>query len=102
MGIDKRHFHSAFLHNGKMYIFGGYSTFTEAYSNEVFSFDFSTMEWEILAPLGGIISPRSGTSVSQQGDLVYFFGGYTIKGHSSDLFSYNISNDLKEKFNDLE
>ena len=56
-----------------------------------------TMEWELLAPLGGIISPRSGTSVSQQGDLVYFFGGYTMKGHSSDLFSYNISDNMREK-----
>jgi len=93
----KRHFHSAFIQKGKMYIFGGYSTFSEAYSNEIFSLDFATMQWELLVPLGNTISPRSGTSVSQQGDTVYLFGGYTIKGHSSDLFSYNIRENYFEE-----
>jgi len=57
----------------------------------------ATMQWELLVPLGNTISPRSGTSVSQQGDTVYLFGGYTIKGHSSDLFSYNIRENYFEE-----
>jgi len=88
---DGRLFHTAVLHNGSMYVFGGNSN---GYYNDLQRFHLETQRWTLIHQEGGDPppSPRYGHSAVVFGDSMYIFGGYDKDGFAcNDLHEYNFS-----------
>jgi N-acetylneuraminic acid mutarotase len=87
----KRTSHSAVIHNGKMYVFGGFSG--EEYLNDLFELDLETETWTDITPLcrGDIPSPRSRFCAAVHGDSMYVLGGWNKIGYFNDFYAYNFA-----------
>ncbi|XP_066147064.1 kelch domain-containing protein 3-like [Euwallacea fornicatus] len=70
-----RRSNSAFVHNGKMYVFGGYNAVEEKHYNDLHMFDPETNVWKLIKPQGKSPCERRRQACSKVGDKVYFFGG---------------------------
>ena len=67
-----RHDHSAVIHDGVMYIYGGRSDETKG---DLWAFDFATMTWTEM-PMSPDMAPRHGHGAAVIGDAMYVYGGY--------------------------
>jgi len=85
--------HTAVVHEGKMYVFGGYSETKGAPINDVSVYDFSTGVWSaskcaVCLPEG---SERYGHTALVNGDIMYMFGGMGGGFEAfSDVWAYDI------------
>uniref|UniRef100_A0A0R3S182 Kelch domain-containing protein n=1 Tax=Elaeophora elaphi TaxID=1147741 RepID=A0A0R3S182_9BILA len=70
-----RRSHSAWVHNNKMYIFGGYLGTENRHLNELHEFDPTTSCWHRLKPFGIGPSPRRRQCAVVVGERVFLFGG---------------------------
>ncbi|KAL6048560.1 Attractin-like protein 1 [Balamuthia mandrillaris] len=84
-----RHFHSAVLHDGCMYIFGGTSN---GYYNDLFRFHLESQEWKQIKAANKGPSPRYGHSAVVYENSMYIFGGYDKDGlECNDLYAFNFA-----------
>ncbi|XP_076273431.1 kelch domain-containing protein 3-like [Rhynchophorus ferrugineus] len=70
-----RRSNSAFVHNGKMYIFGGYNSVKSKHYNDLYVFDPETCVWTKLHPQGTSPCARRRQACAKVGDKVFIFGG---------------------------
>ncbi|XP_018336196.1 kelch domain-containing protein 3 [Agrilus planipennis] len=70
-----RRSHSAFVHNNKMYIFGGYNALFVEHYNDMFEFNPVTLEWKMMNPLGKAPCNRRRQACIVSGDRLFLFGG---------------------------
>lgn len=71
---------TAYMHDNKLYLFGGDNSYHE--SSESFALNFNNNTWskpDITRPL----PPRTGVSVINKNNTTYFFGGYQYKSSTS-------------------
>ena len=89
-------FMSTWVHDGKVYCFGGMvgreSMFT--LTNQLFCYNTSTNSWELPTTRGNIPSPRWNHSTFVTGDTAFVFGGSTdVKdSFTNDLFTLDMVN----------
>lgn len=100
-GPKGRHFHTANVYNGGMFIFGGKNN---SYMNDLWRFDLGvfsfacivtsieTHVWTQLVPVSGRPpSKRYGHSVVFWGNSMWVYGGFDDFGYKSDeLFQFNL------------
>ncbi len=71
------------VHNGKIYILGGYSSEEQATVDWIQEYDPSTDSWQIV---GNMLTPRLGHTADIHNGIVYYFGGASF-GEDAN-FSY--------------
>ncbi|KAB0799598.1 hypothetical protein PPYR_00841 [Photinus pyralis] len=74
-----RRSHSAFVYNGKMYIFGGYNALKLQHYNDLFEYDPITSEWTLIKPQGNGPCSRRRQACIVVSDRVFLFGGTSPK-----------------------
>ena len=76
----------------RMLLFGG-QTGPSAYSNEVWSLDFSTNTWQLISPAGSPPSSRSQSAGVYDviGDQLLIFGGYDGSENLEDTWQLSLS-----------
>jgi len=92
----RRRSHKALVHNGEMFVFGGYTTKTE---NDLYKFNFLTSTWTLLHPTGSIPCTRSRFAMSKWENKMYILGGFNqalnkteSDTYLNDLFELNLDN----------
>lgn len=72
--------HSAVVHEGKMYVFGGFLSVDKgSYSNDIYAFDLEKGEWEkIEVASSRSPSPRANSSLTVVNNNLYIFGGTNL------------------------
>jgi N-acetylneuraminic acid mutarotase len=85
-----RRSHSVWVHNGKMYLFGGFISTKNRHFNDVHVFDPKTNQWRRIEPHGSVPSPRRRQCTVVVGDRVFLFGG------TAPQKSQKVSNDLMD------
>ncbi|CAH1124306.1 unnamed protein product [Ceutorhynchus assimilis] len=70
-----RRSNAAFVHNEKMYIFGGYNAVRGKHYNDLYMFDPETFVWTKVNPKGRWPCKRRRQGCAKVGDRVYIFGG---------------------------
>uniref|UniRef100_A0A1B6DWJ7 Kelch domain-containing protein 3 n=2 Tax=Clastoptera arizonana TaxID=38151 RepID=A0A1B6DWJ7_9HEMI len=78
-----RRSHSAFVHDGKLYIFGGYNSLREEHFNDLHRFCPKTLTWQHIKAQGEPPTKRRRQSCVVLGDRMFLFGG-TSPGLSED------------------
>lgn len=80
--------HSAVVYKDKMYIFGGFDSFLQEYSNELYEYDFLTRIWKRSKALS--VPGRTGHTAVVKNNEMYIFGGLLPNGKLlDDLHCYN-------------
>eukprot|EP00128_Syssomonas_multiformis_P008995 Colp12_sorted_trinity150504_noHs@35962 len=82
--------HMCTVHNGKLYVFGGWN-FSKP-SNIMYTFDFATNEWSTIVPTEGAQWPsaRFHPAGVHDGNDWYMFGGSSdINTHMNDLYVFH-------------
>lgn len=74
-----RRSHSAFVYNGKLYIFGGYNAQLKSHFNDLDCFDPEERVWRNICIKGSGPCPRRRQCCVLSGDQVYIFGGTSPK-----------------------
>lgn len=88
-GVSERNNHSAAAYNGKLYIFGGYSsTAPGGRKNDLWEYNIGSDTWR---QLGVGASIRNTHTLTSHGDKLYLHGGWNGEEHFSDMWAYNIS-----------
>lgn len=77
------------MHGTKLIIMFGFDG--AQWLNDIYEFDFDTLEWEIVIPSGDVPSRRSCPAWVQNDDTIYVHGGYDGITRFSDLYSFNIN-----------
>ena len=86
--------HSATLHNGNMYIFGGKDNESEKL-DDLWVYNIADSKWTQLNPEGDIPYPRSGHSCDIYDDWLVLFGGiWDVTKELNDLWFYSISKNV--------
>ncbi|AFZ80558.1 kelch domain containing protein [Theileria equi strain WA] len=70
------------------YLFGG--RIGELYNNDLFTFNASTFDWEIVRTTGSIPCRRSGHTLTKIGKSLYLIGGQNENGTLGDIYEYEI------------
>ncbi|KAL3266083.1 hypothetical protein HHI36_010269 [Cryptolaemus montrouzieri] len=90
-----RRSHSAFVHDGNMYIFGGYNALQGKHFNDLFEFSPSKLEWRKITTFGEVPCERRRQSCVLVGNRVFLFGG------TSPLPNfYEVGQDIEDKLID--
>ncbi|XP_033116770.1 multiple epidermal growth factor-like domains protein 8 [Anneissia japonica] len=87
-----RRSHSVVLYQDELIVFGGLLN-NVSYSNELWSFDISTLEWQLLgAGSDSIPVPRADHSASiVEYSALYIFGGHSVgENFLGDLYKYDL------------
>ncbi|CAG7724005.1 unnamed protein product [Allacma fusca] len=84
-----RRSHSAFMHNGFMYIFGGYNGVSDEHFNDMFRYDPETGEWQQVTPFGHGPAPRRRQGCVVIDNRVFFFGGTSPITNLTDYVNLN-------------
>eukprot|EP01064_Diplonema_japonicum_P015417 TRINITY_DN2314_c0_g1_i1.p1 TRINITY_DN2314_c0_g1~~TRINITY_DN2314_c0_g1_i1.p1 ORF type:complete len:430 (+),score=66.43 TRINITY_DN2314_c0_g1_i1:79-1290(+) len=86
--------HTAIVHNGKMYIFGGVSNQeTDNWLNDMWALDLSTYTWEaiVYSNIFQIPEGRKGhTAVVLRDSMIVFGGGQDDRTLQNDLWEFNL------------
>ncbi|CAF1406085.1 unnamed protein product [Rotaria sp. Silwood1] len=85
-----RRSHSAFVHDGKLYIFGGYNNVIGSHFNDLYEFNPLTLEWHHIKP-HGIANPvpRRRQCCLVINDRMYMFGGTSPISTSTYINHFN-------------
>ncbi|KAK7027367.1 kelch domain-containing protein 3 [Halocaridina rubra] len=70
-----RRSHSAFVHRGRIYFFGGFNSGRQEHFNDLHSFDPATRQWSEVHPRGTGPCPRRRQSCCVVGSRMFLFGG---------------------------
>ncbi|KHN78943.1 Kelch domain-containing protein 3 [Toxocara canis] len=70
-----RRSHSAWTHNGRMYIFGGYLGTINQHLGDLYEYDPTASNWRRLYPFGEGPSPRRRQCTVLVNDRLFLFGG---------------------------
>lgn len=70
-----RRSHSAFVHRGKIYFFGGFNSREGQHFNDLHCYDPATRQWGEVKPLGEGPCPRRRQSCCVVGTKMFLFGG---------------------------
>lgn len=70
-----RRSHSAWCHNGKLYIFGGYSGLKNQHFNSIYQYDPVSGLWSLITARGNGPKPRRRQCCVLANDKVFLFGG---------------------------
>eukprot|EP01090_Pellita_catalonica_P007392 TRINITY_DN17977_c0_g1_i1.p1 TRINITY_DN17977_c0_g1~~TRINITY_DN17977_c0_g1_i1.p1 ORF type:complete len:564 (-),score=55.74 TRINITY_DN17977_c0_g1_i1:87-1778(-) len=91
-----RHFHSAVLHEGAMYIFGGTSN---GYYNDFYRFHLDSLRWTLISDYEGTLpSPRYGHTAVIHNNCMYVYGGFDKDGFiCNDVHSFNFKSSKWKK-----
>lgn len=92
-----RRSHSAFMHNGYMFIFGGYNGVSDTHFDDLFRYDPESGEWTKLSPQGRGPAPRRRQGCVVVDTRAYFFGG-TSPSHN-DMILPNPEDEISEESN---
>ncbi|KAI7890421.1 uncharacterized protein EV154DRAFT_482260 [Mucor mucedo] len=87
-GPSARSGHVSFIHDNKLYIFGGVNA-SQLY-NDIWYFDLDTQLWYPIAAVGYIPLPRESAGAALVDDTLYIFGGRGVNGTLGDLCAYRI------------
>ncbi|CAB3398872.1 unnamed protein product [Caenorhabditis bovis] len=87
-----RRSHSAWVYNGKMFIFGGYLGTRNRHFNELYCFDPKTNEWDIIEAFGTYPSPRRRHCSVVVDNRVFLFGGTSPSNRCYRNFNNVMSN----------
>ena len=83
--------HSAVVHKGNMYIFGGKDDSSEKL-NDFWSFNIADQKWLLITAGGEAPYERSGHSSAVFDDLIIIFGGiWDVTKELNDLHLYSVS-----------
>lgn len=85
--------HSAVVHEGSMYIFGGY----RKNYNEISEYRFATKSWSFLQTSGNAPMPRWGHVAAVHGKSMYIIGGRDRVSNFSDCFCLNFETNVWKK-----
>lgn len=86
--------HSATLHNGNMYVFGGKNDESEKL-DDLWVYNIADSKWTKLSPDGECPYPRSGHSCDVYDDWLVLFGGiWDVTKELNDLWFYSISKNV--------
>lgn len=86
----KRSEHSAILHDGDIYFFGGYDSDEGEYTKDLYKFDIVTEDFSEVITLGiTIIPPRGGVQMVVNGGKFYVFGGRNTDEVLGDFWFYH-------------
>lgn len=77
------------MHGNKLIIMFGFDG--TQWLNDIYEFDFDTLEWQIVVPNGDVPSRRSCPAWFKNGHTIYVHGGYDGITRLSDLHSFNIN-----------
>ena len=85
---------STWVHDGRVYCFGGIVEREGRFSptNQLFCYNTSTNSWELPATRGKIPSPRRDHSTFVTGDTAFVFGGCVQGSITNDLFTLDLAN----------
>ncbi|KAG1669411.1 F-box only protein 42 [Nymphon striatum] len=75
--INKRYSHSACVHKGSLYVFGGCTTQNTTF-NDLWKLDLNTRRWIRLLTTGTYPSPKACPSMVSFNDNIWLFGGLTF------------------------
>lgn len=86
---EARQFHSAVLHHGYMYVFGGTGNTTY---NDLHRYHIDTQTWSKVKTRGSVPSKRYGHTAVVLGDSMYIFGGFdqAYGLARNDLYTLNL------------
>lgn len=70
-----RRSHSAFSHNGYLYIFGGFNSVCNKHYNDLYRYNFAASEWQVVMTLGKRPCKRRRQVCLMIGDRLFVFGG---------------------------
>jgi hypothetical protein len=98
-----RAYHSAFVFNKCLYIFGGFNGLTDQYFNDLHMYNPVTREWREVFTEGAPPCPRTGQSCHLVKSQLFVFGGETltfirrssVTGILTDLFVLDLSPSLQ-------
>ncbi|GMS81058.1 hypothetical protein PENTCL1PPCAC_3233, partial [Pristionchus entomophagus] len=82
-----RRSHSAFHHDGKMYVFGGFNGALNEHYNDLYEFDPKTEIWTKLETLGSPPSERRRQCTIVTQDRVFLFGGTKPNGTETTMIN---------------
>lgn len=82
--------HCSFLHNGNMYIYGGYQAEYATYNDEIYVYEISTRRLDCLQQIGRRPLGRCSFSLSLIKNTFYVFGG-CHETNLNDLWSFNLA-----------
>ena len=89
----KSSYMSAWIHNGKVYCFGGRLLDVgqaQTCSNQLFCYNISSNSWELPSTRGKSPSPRSQHTTFISGNTAFLFGGKEAHGLKNDLFTLDM------------
>jgi len=76
---EGRRSHSAFVYQGRIYIFGGFNSKIPMHFNDIWEFDPAQRSWQEIQPLGEGPCPRRRQSCIIVGHRMFLFGGTSPK-----------------------
>ncbi|XP_074644849.1 kelch domain-containing protein 3-like [Tubulanus polymorphus] len=85
-----RRSHSAFVHNGMIYIFGGYNGLHDLHFNDLYRYNAETSEWSLVKVKGQGPCPRRRQCCCVIKDRVFLFGGTSPCTDSSEGTEFNL------------
>ncbi|XP_063822675.1 kelch domain-containing protein 3 [Ostrinia nubilalis] len=90
---EGRRSHSAWLHNGFMYIFGGFNGNTRTHFNDLYRYSFKDNYWQFLNVKGAVPCKRRRQACLIYEDKVYLFGGTSPCPHQNIRPTDNLDDD---------
>ncbi|XP_053612416.1 kelch domain-containing protein 3-like [Plodia interpunctella] len=81
---EGRRSHSAWVHNGYMYIFGGFNGNTKTHFNDLFRYSIEGNYWQEINVLGSVPCKRRRQASLLYEDKVYLFGGSSPCPHTNN------------------
>lgn len=91
-----RRSHSAFVYQGRMYVFGGFNAITSKHYNDMWEFDPMSNTWRCIVPLGESPVQRRRHACVLVGHRAFLFGGTSPPKDCSER-----DNDKLVDYNDL-
>eukprot|EP01080_Neovahlkampfia_damariscottae_P002565 gene2565-3527_t len=93
-----RGFHSSFVYNDSMFIFGGkkkakYEFQEHELLNDLYEFDFKTSTWKYITINGFQINGRYESQLYIENDVLYVLGGKCNSSNLGEIYSVKLSNE---------
>ncbi|XP_071832428.1 kelch domain-containing protein 3-like isoform X2 [Apostichopus japonicus] len=79
-----RRSHSAFVHKGSMYVFGGFNRVENTHFNDIYKLDLSSFEWSKVETTGVLPRRRRRQCCVMVKDKMYMFGGTSPQSDDTD------------------
>ncbi|CAN0181919.1 unnamed protein product, partial [Phaeothamnion confervicola] len=84
-----RYFHSCAVHNGSMFVFGGYNGSERL--NDMYEHNFASGEWTRVESVGEVPTGRSSLVAQVHGNSLYIFGGYNGTVVLNDFYEFRLA-----------